>query len=121
MAQLMSQLNKGVLVVSFSAAKVLDQSVIEAVGNELKEMVGRAEDGKLLLNFSGVKFLSSSMLGKLIVTYKECQKAKVDLKLSNIAPEILEVFKLTKLDRLLKIYDDEAAAMKAFEKTGWFS
>jgi anti-sigma B factor antagonist len=36
------------------------------------------------------------------------------LKLSNIRPEIYEVFAITKLNRLFDIKDDEADALAAF-------
>jgi len=118
MAHLMTQVNRGVVVVYFRSAKVIDQMVIDAVGRELKEAMDRAEHQMLLLNFHGVTFMSSAMLGKLMSLYKECKKAKVNLKLSNITGEIMEVFRVTNLDRLLKLYPDEADAMKAFEKEG---
>jgi anti-sigma B factor antagonist len=64
--------------------------------------------------------MSSSMLGKLVQIHKKCKEFKVKLKLSGIKKEILEVFKITKLDKLFDIASDEAAARKAFLKRGLF-
>lgn len=44
-------------------------------------MANRAEPGKLLLNFSDVRFMSSSMLGKRIKLNKKCKHEKTRLKL----------------------------------------
>jgi anti-sigma B factor antagonist len=44
----------------------------------------------------------------------------VKLKLCSIDPEIRQVFKITKLDKLFDIESDEAAARAAFMKRGWF-
>ena len=35
-------------------------------------------------------------------------------------PNIMEVFKIMKLNKVFDIQTDEATAMKAFEKKGWF-
>ena len=68
----------------------------------------------LLLNFSSVEFLSSAALGKLITLDKKVKANGGRLKLSNIRPEIYEVFAITKLNKLFDIKDDEADALAAF-------
>ena len=68
----------------------------------------------VLLNFTNVDFLSSAALGKLITLDKKVKADSGKLKLSNIRPEIYDVFAITKLNRLLDIKDDEAAALAAF-------
>lgn len=103
-----------VTVVRFVDRKILDESNIQQLGNELFRLV--EEDGrkKLLLNFANVEFLSSGALGKLITLDKKVKAHNGVLKLSNIRPEIYEVFAITKLNRLFDIRDDEAAALAAF-------
>jgi anti-sigma B factor antagonist len=61
-----------------------------------------------------VEFLSSAALGKLITLNKKANTYQCQLKLSNIRPEIYEVFAITKLNKLFDIRDDEAAALAAF-------
>ena len=68
----------------------------------------------MLLNFSNVEFLSSAALGKLITLDKKVKANAGRLKLSNIRPEIYEVFAITKLNKLFDIKDDEADALAAF-------
>ena len=64
--------------------------------------------------------VSSSMLGKLVQVHKKAGEFKVKLKLCSIDPEIRQVFKITKLDKLFEIETDEASARAAFMKRGWF-
>ena len=64
--------------------------------------------------FSDVEFLSSAALGKLITLDKKVKMAGGKLKLSNIRPEIYEVFAITRLNKLFTIYDDEGEAVAAF-------
>ena len=58
-------------------------------------------------------FLSSAALGKLIGFDKRCKQHGAELILSNIRPEIYEVFAITKLTKLFVIKDDEADALAA--------
>ena len=52
--------------------------------------------------------------GKLITLDKKVKAHKGKLKLSNIRPEIYEVFAITKLNKLFDIKDDEADALAVF-------
>jgi len=115
-----SQTNGEVLIVYFNESKILDDARIQQVGKDLTQMVPKAEKGKMLLNFQSVGFMSSAMIGKLIMLQKKCKADNVDLRCSNITANIMEVFKIMKLDKVFDIYNDEADAMKAFEKKGWF-
>ena len=102
-----------VTVVRFVDRKILDESNIQQLGNELFRLVEEEKRRKLLLNFSNVEFLSSGALGKLITLDKKVKAHEGVLKLSNIRPEIYEVFAITKLNKLFDIKDDEAAALAA--------
>jgi anti-anti-sigma factor len=117
---IMTQTNADVLVVYFTDAQILDESKIQQISEELMAVVNKCPSSKLLLNFNQVKFMSSSVLGRLVHLNKKCKTEKVDLKLCNIAPEIMEVFKITRLNRVFDIYDDEQSAIDAFAKKGWF-
>ena len=111
----------GVLVVRFGDAKLVDDQVINRTGRELTEVVSQVgEEKKAVLSFQGVIFMSSAMLGRLVTFHKVCKKAEVDLKLCSISADIMEVFKITRLDKLFDIQKDEDKAVKAFNKKGWF-
>ncbi|MBI1900377.1 MAG: STAS domain-containing protein [Planctomycetia bacterium] len=116
----MTQKNGDVLVAYFTDAKILDEAKIQQLSEELTEVTDRVEQGKLLLNFNDVKFMSSSVLGRLVHLNKKCKEFKIDLKMCNISPEIMEVFKITKLNKVFDIHSDEPTALTAFHKRGWF-
>jgi anti-sigma B factor antagonist len=103
-----------ITVVRFRDRKILDEASIQELGQELFNLVEIEKRGKLLLNFSSVDFLSSAALGKLITLDKKVKAHSGKLKLSNIRPEIYEVFAITKLNKLFDIKDDEAEALAAF-------
>jgi anti-sigma B factor antagonist len=104
----------GVTVVRFVDRKILDESNIQQLGNELFRLVEEEKKTKIILNFTNVEFLSSGALGKLITLDKKVKANSGVLKLSNIRPEIYEVFAITKLNKLFDIKDDESTALAAF-------
>jgi anti-sigma B factor antagonist len=111
-----------VLAVYFKKDSILDQQVIDEIGNEFNRVALEAAScRKILLNFDNVKFMSSAMIGKLLLLNKRCTADKIKLKLSNVSPALLEVFKITKLNKVFNIQPDEAAALASFEQRGWFS
>ncbi|MEK6250032.1 MAG: STAS domain-containing protein [Planctomycetales bacterium] len=102
-----------VTVVQFNDRKILDESNIQDMGQEMFSLV-EEKRAKILLNFNNVEFLSSAALGKLITMDKKVKKAGGKLKLSNIRPEIYEVFAITRLNKLFDIHDDESDALATF-------
>ncbi|MFP6614459.1 MAG: STAS domain-containing protein [Pirellulales bacterium] len=102
-----------VSVVNFVDRKILDETNIQELGREL---FGLVENGtkKILLNFSAVEFLSSAALGKLITLDKKVKNASGQLRLSDIRPEIYEVFAITRLNKLFEIHDSESGALETF-------
>jgi len=95
--------------------KILDEANIQEIGDELTQLVTKDHRIKLLLNFENVEYLSSAALGKLISLHKRVREHNGQLKLCGIRPEIYEVFKITKLNLLFEIYDDEELALKTFK------
>jgi anti-anti-sigma factor len=110
-----------VLVVSFTKAKILDETTIEQIGTELMECITKCPAGKIVLNFQGVSFMSSAMIGKLVLFNNKCKAADVKLKLCDISDNVMEVFKITRLNRVFDIHKSEEKAVASFEKRGWFS
>src|SRR5262245_56471703 len=85
-----------VVVVAFKDVTILDDTLIQQIGNEFKDLTLQASSGgKLLLDFSRVGFMSSAMIGQIVKLHKNCKRDKVRLKLCKISPNIFEVFQIT--------------------------
>lgn len=100
-----------VTIVTFCDSKIIDEAEIQEFGQELYDLVEREGRKKIVLNFANVEFLSSAALGKLIGFDKRVKQHGAELVLSNIRPEIYEVFAITKLTKLFVIKDSEADAL----------
>ncbi len=110
-----------VLLTRFKQASILDQAVIDQIGAELMQTALEASGNrKLLLDFQIVNFMSSAMIGKLLQLHKRCKADKIKLKMCSISNNLMEVFKITQLNKLFEIYADEAAGVAAFDKRGFF-
>jgi anti-sigma B factor antagonist len=103
-----------VTVVKFVDKKILDEGNIQIIGNQLFGLVDEDHRGKIVLDFSNVEYLSSAALGKLITMDKKVKGAKGKLRLCNIRADILEVFKITRLDKLFTIFPNQEKALEGF-------
>lgn len=110
----------GVTVATFNDAKILEDQLIQQLGSELLEAAAGTTNGKLVLDFSKVKFMSSAMLGRLVMLRRRCNEAKVDVKLCSLADNLKEVFKIVNLHKMFDIVDDCEKAVRSFGKKGWF-
>ena len=107
-----------VSVVRFRDKTIMEDPGIQEIGRELYGLVERDNRKKVLLDLSGVSFMSSAALGKLVTLYKKSHSNGSDLKLCGIGPEIIDVFAVTRLDRLFDIRTNESDGLVAFEAAG---
>lgn len=104
----------GVTVVSFVESKIVSEESIQEVGEQLYSLVDDEGHRQILLNFSNVQYMSSAALGKLINLKKKAAAAGGTLKLCCIHPELKVVFKITRLDQVFDIHDEEQDAIDSF-------
>jgi len=113
---IVSRDHEGILIVNFQDVRLIDEPVIQDLGAELVQMATTTKLDKFLLNFENVKFMASSMLGKLTMLRKKCIEQKVDLRMCSLTENIKEVFGLMKLDTIMDIYENEDAAFTGYQK-----
>jgi anti-sigma B factor antagonist len=104
----------GITVVSFVQAKILSEPDVQALGEELLGLVDRDGCKYLVLDFQKVQFCSSAVIGKLLALDRKVKSKKGKLRLCRMAPEIREVFQITRLDQVLEIKDTREQALTAF-------
>jgi anti-sigma B factor antagonist len=103
-----------VRIVEFTESAILDQSKIDRIHHELQAIVEASGVPKIILSFENVQHISSAMLGVLMSLNKQIKSMDGELRLACISSGIMEVFKLTRLDKLLKIYRSTDQAMVKF-------
>ncbi len=90
-------------VVKFKDQRVMDPARIEKLGKELEMVAGSPQGKKLTVDFDNVKFISSAAISKLVVLEKRVRANGGKLRLSNLRPEVRDVFSLARLDTVFDI------------------
>jgi anti-sigma B factor antagonist len=98
-----------VAVVTF-VDRVIAGEEVHPVFETLRRLVEELGRRKVLLNFGGIEYLSSAALGKLITLHRKLQAVQGKLVLCKIARDILDVFRITKLDRFFTLITDPTLA-----------
>ena len=101
-------------IVMFKDSSVLDQANIERIKDDLIAVVSDERKPKMIVSFENVQHISSAVLGMLMAVEKGIRKQKGQLRLAAINPSLMEVFTLTRLDKVFKIFDDTEKALKKF-------
>ena len=89
-------------IITFMDARILDPEYIQELQESILPIVEKS-NVRLILDFCNVKFMSSSVLGLLIIIHKRVCEKYGKLELCHIDPKIYEVFKVMKLTKVFKI------------------
>ena len=68
--------------------------------------------GRVVLDMSHVDFLDSSGLGAVVAVMKHLGSER-PLDLAGLTPTVQKVFRLTRMDRVFRIFEDADTAMQA--------
>lgn len=102
-----------VKVVSFAAESISAALDVEQVASELREFVLANKPTRIVVDFDGVKFFSSQILGLLVDVWRKLQNYGGFFVISGINPQLNRVFKITNLDKIFEFYPDRAGAVRA--------
>ena len=107
-----------VRIISIDPARLVDTEIIDQCYREVAAALDKSDESNVLLDFSRVNFMSSMGLGMLVRVNKRCKEYKISLRLCGISPDIMEVFKITGMNKLFDIHANADAAITAAKKTG---
>jgi anti-anti-sigma factor len=103
-----------VRIVRFDDPMLWEDRVVRGVTASLHELALQMPNGcALVLDFSGVKMASSSMLGTLLVLQKRLHGAGGKLRLCDLDEGIRSVLRTTNLDRIFAIDRDWRESLEA--------
>ncbi|MGB3767152.1 MAG: STAS domain-containing protein [Phormidesmis sp.] len=80
------------------------------------EIVNAAQNGPavFLLDFQEVTFMNSSGIGALVSALKKANKADSQLFICSMSTQVEVIFRITKLDKLFKVFESREAFDQAF-------
>ncbi len=103
----------GVHVIEFTTANVIDAYYIECLGDGIYHHIREIEAPKVVIDLAMVQHLSSAALGMFIALKKVVEKKGGAIAIANVNAEIREVFKLTNLQKLIKLHDTTEKAVRS--------
>ncbi|MGB9506613.1 MAG: STAS domain-containing protein [Candidatus Acidiferrum sp.] len=86
-----------------------------ALRDLIKDLVAKG-DHKIVLNLAGVDYIDSSGLGTLVSAVSSARRQNADIKLVNLTDKVDDLMQVTRLYTVFDIADDEAGAVKAFDR-----
>ena len=84
---------------------ILEEHQISRLKDAIEPVIEKNADQEMIINFAGVKFMSSSMLGLLVRIHKKVIELGGTLRLCNLDPSLLKVFEITQLNKVFNISD----------------
>jgi anti-anti-sigma factor len=105
-------------VARFTREVVLSGRHAEAAGTELQALLAESGARPLLVDFGNVRGLTSIMLGKLIALNRAAESNGGRLGLFNLAPDVRAILDVTRLNLILRLYDDETDALQGPRPAG---
>jgi anti-sigma B factor antagonist len=101
----------GGAVVAFRSASLGDVEQLRMVSKEIDGYVDAKMPRRLVVDFDGVKFFSSQVLGILLQLRSRLIKCGGLVVISGINPQLYRVFKITNLERIFEFYPDCQSAV----------
>jgi anti-anti-sigma factor len=80
---------------------------------ELPQEAAKRGLRRLVLDFSGVHYLSSTGIALLVATLSRCRRAAIELGLCGLRPDCQTIFEMTRLNQIFRIYPDWEAAQSS--------
>ena len=99
-----------VSTVGFILSDLTDEENIELLGHELFTLVDQIGCRKMILNMENVRYMTSSVLGKLISLHRKLHRNEGRLVICNIGEELDQIMSVSRLNQYFHLADDLGAA-----------
>ena len=103
-------------VIEFVTPSLMDPIVLEHTAQALYKIIDEEDKRKIIMDFEKVQFLSSQAIGIVLAMHKKLGALKNSkLILCSVGPKLMELIKLTRLDRLLVIKPTQKEAVGVWQ------
>jgi len=98
-------------IIKIKESKVYDEAMVSIINDEINQAIDSNDKKFIILDFSKVKYLSSSFLGKIISINKKVKTKEGKLFLVGLNVDIMEVFQITKLEKFFNFQSSVESAL----------
>ena len=105
-------------VVRFEDAEIhFEEHAVHTVGRELHRLIEEEGHTRLVVNFAGVRYLSSEVLGILAGLQRKVDPVRGSIVLCGMDQLLRDMLRITHLDRVFHVCGDEAEALGRMLRT----
>lgn len=110
---LKTETSNGIIIVSFDNVNRFNALIADPVKEQMKSFYVKPNT-KLVLNMEGIDFVDSTGFGVFLSIMKTANNNYGFFKICNIAPGVMELFKLLQLHNVFEIYNTKEDCLKSF-------
>ena len=100
-----------IVVVKFGVSHINDEENIEDLGHELFLLTDQFGFRKIVLNMTGVEYITSSVVGKMITLHRKLHRNRGKLVISDLTPGVQDVLDASRLLSYFTHCETEEQAM----------
>lgn len=67
---------------------------------------------RIVIDLEATEYISSSGIGLLVSVLRRCRQRGISMPVCRLKPELLDLFRLTRLNQVFEVFDDIASALK---------
>jgi anti-sigma B factor antagonist len=108
------EVRHGVTLVHFVDRSFIHDQECDELSEQLETLLADGGQKQFLLNLDSVQYLTSFALETLCDFVTRVEAARGTTKLCCVSPDLKELFRLTRVDQLFDIYDDEHDALATY-------
>jgi anti-anti-sigma factor len=101
-------------VVEFTSPSLMDPIELEQIAQQLYKLIDEQDRRQIILDFAKVQYLSSQAIGILLAMQKKLSAlGKSSLVLCGVGARLMELLRITRLDRVLTIKPSQKEAIRS--------
>ena len=93
------------IIVRVTEPSLMDTRLIEQLGEAMRSLID-AGHIRIVLDLSRVEYISSRMVGLIVDQHQAANSAKGQLVLCGLSDKIVELLKLTRLNKMFRVEPD---------------
>ena len=102
----------GKVVVGFNVAQIMEPRHAEVAANEIRNALVKSRVNILIIDFEGVRHMTSVMLGKLMQIKKAVDESEGQVRVCGLNDALTRLFKVSGFRKIFKVYATREAALK---------
>jgi anti-sigma B factor antagonist len=101
-------------VIEFTTPALMDPAELDQIAQQLYRLVDEEDRRSIVLDFEKVQYLSSQAIGILLALQRKLSALKSSrLVLCGVGARLMELLRITRLDRILTIHGSQQEAMRS--------